>query len=76
MSKKVKPSLTTKEIIRRLNLMHDSGGMLTKDRLYVIEQAAERLFTLDERIDIMTAEDEVSAVEFSATLADIIPEER
>ena len=53
MSKK-KPELTTQQLIDRLNLMHDAGGMLTKDRLNVIEQAAERLFQLDKRIAIMT----------------------
>lgn len=46
MSKKVKPRIPDKELIKRLNLMHDSGGMLTKDRLNVIEQAAERIAEL------------------------------
>ena len=59
MSKKVKPRIPTQELIKRLNLMHDSGGMLTKDRLNVIEQAAERLFELDERVAIMTEPKEV-----------------
>ena len=46
MSRKVKPRIPDKELIKRLNLMHDSGGMLTKDRLNVIEQAAERIAEL------------------------------
>ena len=52
--KKTKPLIPTKELIRRLRLMHSAGGMLSKDRLEVILQASDRLEDLDERIAIMT----------------------
>jgi hypothetical protein len=34
--------------------MADTGGMLTKDRIEVARQAADRLEELDERVAIMT----------------------
>ena len=46
--------ITTKELIHRLRLMADSGGMLTRDRLRVLIEAADRLEDIDERIAIMT----------------------
>ena len=51
---KVKPQINTNELIRRLRLMADTGGMLTKDRLEAVRQAADRLEDLDERVAIMT----------------------
>lgn len=51
---KVKPQITTLQLIRRLRLMADTGGMLTKDRIEVARQAADRLEEYDERIAIMT----------------------
>lgn len=50
---KVKPQINTNELIRRLRLMADTGGMLTKDRLEAVRQAADRLEDLDERVAIM-----------------------
>lgn len=51
---KVKPRIPTNELIRRLRLMADTGGMLTKDRLEAVRQAADRLEELDERVAIMS----------------------
>jgi len=51
---KVKPQIPTLQLIRRLRLMADTGGMLTKDRIEVARQAADRLEELDERVAIMT----------------------
>jgi len=56
MSKKKKPTIPTLELIRRLRLMYSAGGMLTKDRLEAILQAADRLEELDERVAIMSSE--------------------
>ena len=41
-------------LIHKLRLMADAGGMLTKDRLRVIRESADRLESIDERIAIMT----------------------
>ena len=54
---KVKPQINTNELIRRLRLMADTGGMLTKDRLEAVRQAADRLEDLDERVSIMSESD-------------------
>jgi len=43
----------TVTLIRRLRLMADSGGMLSRDRLRTIIEAADRLEDLDERVAIM-----------------------
>ena len=51
---KVKPQINTNELIRRLRLMASAGGMLTRDRIEAISQAADRLENFDERIAIMT----------------------
>lgn len=51
---KVKPMIPTLQLIKRLHLMADTGGMLTRDRTDAIRQAADRLEDLDERIAIMT----------------------
>lgn len=51
---KNKPLIPTLQLIRRLHLMADTGGMLTRDRIEAIRQAADRLEELDERIAIMT----------------------
>ena len=40
-------------LIHRLRLMADSGGMLTRDRIKTIIEAADRLEELDERVAIM-----------------------
>lgn len=44
----------TDKLIRRLRLMAESGGMLTRDRIKTISESADRLEDLDERIAIMT----------------------
>lgn len=46
------PTPTTK-LIHRLRLMADAGGMLTKDRIRTVIEAADRLEELDERVAIM-----------------------
>ena len=51
---KVKPQIPTLQLIKRLRLMAETGGMLTKDRLEAVRQAADRLEDLDERVAIMT----------------------
>lgn len=53
MGQKKKPDIPTLQLIRRLRLMADAGGMLTKDRIEVVNQAADRIERLDERVAIM-----------------------
>ena len=43
----------TDKLIHRLRLMADAGGMLTRDRLRTVIEAADRLEDLDERVAIM-----------------------
>lgn len=43
----------TNKLIYRLRLMASAGGMLTRDRLRTISEAADRLEDYDERIAIM-----------------------
>ena len=50
---KPKPRIETDQLIKRLRLMGSAGGMLTKDRINAVLQAADRLEELDERVDIM-----------------------
>ena len=57
---KQKPLIPTVQLIKRLRLMSDAGGMLTRDRIEAVRQAADRLEQLDERVAIMT-ETEVNA---------------
>ena len=61
-----KPLIPTLQLIKRLHLMADAGGMLTRDRIEAVRQAADRLEQLDERIAIMTEpkEDPMSANAF------------
>lgn len=42
------------KLIHRLRLMAESGGMLTRDRIKTVMEAADRLEEFDERIAIMT----------------------
>lgn len=58
MSKKPKPVIPVTQLIKRLRLMGESGGMLTRDRIEAVLQAADRLEDLDERIAIMTETEE------------------
>ena len=44
----------TDKLIHRLRLMADAGGNLTRDRLKVIIESADRLEELDERVAIMS----------------------
>lgn len=44
----------TDTLIRHLRLMADAGGMLTRNRLKDIIEAADRLEELDERVAIMS----------------------
>ena len=50
---KAKPLIPTNKLIDRLRLMASAGGMLTKDRIEAVVQAADRLEDLDERVAIM-----------------------
>ena len=43
----------TDQLIHKLRLMADAGGMLSRDRLRVIIEAADRIEELDERVAIM-----------------------
>ena len=43
-------------LVHKLRLMADAGGMLTKDRIRVLIESADRIEDLDERIAIMTEE--------------------
>ena len=45
--------MKTSEILRRLDIMAESGGMLTKDRIRAIREAAARIRDLDEALRIM-----------------------
>ena len=45
--------IPTSKLIARLRLMAGAGGMLTRDRLRTISEAADRLEDYDERIAIM-----------------------
>lgn len=44
----------TDKLVYRLRLMASAGGMLTRDRLKTITEAADRLEDYDERIAIMS----------------------
>lgn len=43
----------TDKIIYRLRAMAEAGGMLTRDRIRIVIEAADRLEDLDERVAIM-----------------------
>lgn len=43
----------TNKLIYKLRLMADAGGVLTRDRLRIVIEAADRLEELDERVAIM-----------------------
>ena len=49
----MKVQLPTDKLISRLRLMASAGGMLTKDLLRTVAEAADRLEEYDERIAIM-----------------------
>lgn len=54
MSKGLGQPTPTNKLIHRLRLMADAGGMLSRDRLRTIIEAADRLEDLDERVAIMS----------------------
>lgn len=49
--------MPTDKIVSRLRLMAGAGGMLTRDRLLTCALAADRLEDLEERIAIMTEQE-------------------
>ena len=51
---KVGQRTPTDKLVHRLRLMADAGGVITRDRLRIIIESADRLEELDERIAIMT----------------------
>ena len=59
--------MTTRTMVHRLRLFADAGGNLTRDRRELIIQAADRLEDLDERVAIMTEQENaknVSKIDF------------
>ena len=50
MSKGIGNPTPTKTLVHRLRLMADSGGILTRDRIRTIIEAADRLEEQDEKI--------------------------
>lgn len=49
--------MPTETMVHRLRLFADAGGMLTRDRRDLIIQTADRLEELDERVAIMTEQE-------------------
>lgn len=49
--------MPTRTMVHRLRLFADAGGNLTRDRRDLVIQAADRLEELDERVAIMTEQD-------------------
>lgn len=45
--------MKTSEILHRLDIMSEAGGMLTKDRLRTVREAAARIRELDEAVNIL-----------------------
>jgi len=43
----------TETLIHKLRLMADAGGMLSRDRIRVLIESADRMEELDERVAIM-----------------------
>lgn len=54
MAKGYRQPTPTNTLIRRLRLMADTGGMLSRDRIRTISESADRLEELDERVAIMS----------------------
>lgn len=53
MSQKLGQPTPTAQLIHRLRLMADAGGMLTRDRIRTLIESADRMEELDERVAIM-----------------------
>lgn len=54
---KVKPQISTDQLIKRLHLMADTGGMLTRDRIEAVRQVADRLSDMRDAIATQQAAD-------------------
>lgn len=54
MAKGISTPTPTNTLIHKLRLMADAGGMLTRDRIRVIIESADRMEDLDERVAIMS----------------------
>lgn len=50
----------TSVIIHRLRLMADAGGVLTRDRVKTVIEAADRIEELNERIAVMAEKNNTS----------------
>lgn len=50
---KVGQPTPTDRLVHRLRLMADSGGVLTRDRIRTIIEAADRMEELDDRVSAM-----------------------
>jgi len=57
MSKAIGNPIPTDKMVHRLRLFADAGGNLTRDRRELIIQAADRLEDLEERVAIMTEQE-------------------
>lgn len=57
MSKHLGQRTPTDKLIHRLRLMADAGGVLTRDRIRIIIESADRMEELDERVAIMSEMD-------------------
>ena len=62
MSKASGNPMPTETMVHRLRLFADAGGNLTRDRRDLIIQAADRLEELDERIAIVTEQENAENV--------------
>ena len=60
MSSKLGTRTPTNTLIHRLRLMADSGGMISRDRMRTIIEAADRIEEFDERIAMMTEHEPVT----------------
>ena len=47
----------TDVLVRRLNLMAETGGLLSRDRIKTVREAAGRLRELDEAVRILKGEE-------------------
>lgn len=54
MAKGIGQPTPTNKLIHKLRLMADAGGVLTRDRIRVLIETADRLEELDERVAIMS----------------------
>lgn len=71
MSKKLIPKTSTDQLIRKLRLMGEVGGMLSKDRIRVVLEAADRLEELDERVDIIMETVDIPATIYPVPISEV-----